>query len=304
MNKSFTLFPFLGLISALSVSSASATLRIVATVPDLADIVRQVGGDQVEVTSLAKGKEDIHAVPQRPSFLPLLNRADAVVLIGFGLEHAFLPALLEVAQNPRILPGRPGYIDCSLRITPMDVPATLSRSEGELHPDGNPHYNIDPRKGNAMADAIAEGLSRVDPSHAALYEKNRDAFKMNLAIKLKEWSALKSKLSCKTAVSHHADMVYFADYMGLRIVQTVEPKPGIAATARHLEEVVAAINSQKIPLIIHEIQYPKDTAAWLMEHTQARVADIATMGSAFPDTQTYLGMIEHNIRSVVETCRP
>src|SRR5437660_8997228 len=130
-----------GLI-VLGILPSSATLQIVATTPDLADITRQIGGDLVKVESLAKGTEDIHAVPQRPSFIPKLNRADAVVLIGLEAEHAFLPALLEVAQNPNILRGRPGYIDASVDVTPLEVPTNLTRTEGEQHAQGNPHYNI------------------------------------------------------------------------------------------------------------------------------------------------------------------
>jgi len=280
-------------------AQAFATLRIVATTPDLADITRQIGGDQVKVESLAKGTEDIHAVPQRPSFLPKLNQADAVVLIGLEAEHAFLPALLEVAQNPNILRGKPGYIDCSEGLAPMDVPATVSRAEGELHPEGNPHYNFDPRKGPMIADNIAKGLSRIDPTHAALYAQNRDEFKKSLAAKQAEWKTLIAPLQGVKAVCHHADMVYFANYLGVNLVGTVELKPGIPPPPKHLEELAQLMKSEHVPLIIHEIQYPSDTAQWLAQQTGAKIADIATMGNAFPDSKTYLGMIDHNIRAIV-----
>ncbi|MBV9080652.1 MAG: metal ABC transporter substrate-binding protein, partial [Elusimicrobia bacterium] len=164
----------------------SAKLRIVSTTPDLADVTKQIGGDYVEVDSLAKGTEDVHAVPQRPSFVPRLHRADGVVLLGFEAEHAFLPALLDVAQNPKLLRGKIGYIDCSEDVTPVDVPTNLTRAEGEQHPMGNPHYNIDPRKGVNIADAIARGLSRLDPDHAADFDKNRQAFEKQLQDKIVE----------------------------------------------------------------------------------------------------------------------
>jgi zinc/manganese transport system substrate-binding protein len=280
-----------------------ASLRIVATTPDLADITRQIGGDQVNVESLAKGTEDIHAVPQRPSFLPKLNRADAVVLIGLEAEHAFLPALLEVAQNPNILRGKPGYIDCSLGLPPQDIPATLSRAEGELHPQGNPHYNFDPRHGGLIADNIARGLTRIDPAHARLYAQNLDAFKNVLALKQAEWKGLAAPLKGMKAISHHADMVYLADDLGLDLVGTVELKPGIPPTPRHLEELVQTMKADHVRLILHEIQYPSDTAEWLAQHTGAKIADIATMGNAFPDSKTYFGMIDHNIRAIVEAAK-
>ena len=125
-------------------ADAAKKLRIVTTIPDLADMTRNVGGDFVDVTSLATGVEDIHAVPMKPSFAVLLNRADGVVLMGLEAEHAFLPALLEASRNPKIQRDMPGYIDCSVYITPLEVPTRLDRSLGDVHPMGNPHFNLDP----------------------------------------------------------------------------------------------------------------------------------------------------------------
>ncbi len=302
MNRLLKRILLLGLVTCFALP-AHAMLKIVATVPDLADITRQIGGKDVKVESLAKGTEDIHQVPQRPSFVPKLNQADGVVLIGLEAEHVFLPALLEVAQNPNILRGRPGYIDCSEDLSPMNVPKTLSRAEGELHPLGNPHYNFDPRKGGMIADAITKGLSRLDPVHAASFAQNRDTFKKELATKMEEWNRLSAPAHGKKAVSHHADMVYFADYMGLSLVDTVELKPGIPPTAKHLEELAQLMKQEKVPLIIREIQYPDNNARWLMDQTGAKTAAIATMAGAFPDSGTYFGMIEHNIRAVVDALK-
>ena len=138
------------------VDPAAAVLRVVATTPDVADMTRQIGGDRVEVVAIARGNQDPHKVPVKPSFVTKLNRADAVVVNGLGLEHAFLPALLEVANNPKILPGGPAYIDASAYIQPLEVPSSQNRAQGELHPLGNPHFNLDPVRGKLMARAIAE----------------------------------------------------------------------------------------------------------------------------------------------------
>jgi len=280
-----------------------AALKIVATTPDLADVTRQIGGDLVKVESLARGTEDIHAVPQRPSFIPKLNQADGVVLIGLEAEHAFLPALLEVAQTPNGLRGRSGYIDCAEGLTPLDVPVVISRTEGEQHPLGNPHYNPDPRKGMMIADNIAKGLSRLDPKNTATYAKNRDAFEELLASKIDGWKRLAAVAHGKKAVSHHADLAYLADFLGLDMVGTIELKPGIAPTPRHLEELVLEMKQEQVPLIIHEVQYPTDTAEWLSTQTEAKIATIAVIGGAFPDSQTYFGMIDHNIRAIVDALK-
>src|ERR1041385_4562877 len=114
------------------------------TLTDLADFARELGGDHVDVFSLATGVEDTHGVPMKPSFVPLMNRADLLVHAGFGLEHAFLPALIEASKNPRIQYGKPGYVDCSPGVAPLGVPKSTDHSQGDVHPYGNPHYMLDP----------------------------------------------------------------------------------------------------------------------------------------------------------------
>ena len=136
----------LAVAMSLATSSAGAAdkIKVVTTIPDLADMTRNIGGDLVDVTSIATGVEDIHAVPMKPSFAVQLNKADVVVLMGLEMEHAFLPGLLDAARNPKIMRDAPGYIDASAYIIPLDVPQRIDRALGDQHPMGNPHYNLDP----------------------------------------------------------------------------------------------------------------------------------------------------------------
>ena len=134
----------LGATALIASPAQAAKIRMVTTLTDLADFSREVGGEHVEVFSLATGVEDTHGVPMKPSFVPVMNRADLMVSVGFGCEHAFLPALLEASKNPRIQPGKPGYVDCSPGIAPLAVPKSTDHSEGDVHPYGNPHYMLDP----------------------------------------------------------------------------------------------------------------------------------------------------------------
>src|SRR5216117_1117241 len=169
--------PFVLSLALLAAAATGADkLKVVTTIPDLADMTRQIGGDQVDVTSLATGVEDIHAVPMKPSFAVTLNRADALVLLGLEAEHAFLPGLSEVARNPKILRDAPGYIDCSVYVAPLEVPNRIDRALGDQHPRGNPHINLDPVAGKAMARAMADGLARNYPEHEAIFKKNLAAY--------------------------------------------------------------------------------------------------------------------------------
>src|SRR5919202_6177108 len=168
-------------------TGAEAKIRLVATIPDLADMARNIGGDVLEIKSLATGVEDIHAVPMKPSFATLLNRADVLLLVGLEVEHAFLPALLEAARNPKILPSTPGYIECSVYVVPLEVPTRIDRALGEQHPMGNPHINLDPVAGKDMARAIADGLSRNYPEHEATFKKNLAAHIATLDAAIARW---------------------------------------------------------------------------------------------------------------------
>ena len=143
----------------------AAKIRVVTTLTDLADFTRNVGGDHVEVFSLATGIEDTHGVPMKPSFVPMLNRADLVVLVGFDCEHAFLPALLEASKNPRIQKGKPGYVDCSQGIAPVEVPKSTDHSEGDVHPYGNPHYMLDPVLAKTAVQNIYNALVAIAPQY-------------------------------------------------------------------------------------------------------------------------------------------
>lgn len=290
-------------LAALAAAPASAKLSVTATLPDLADVARRVGGARVSVDSLAKGTEDLHAIPQRPSFLPRLNRADALVLLGLNAEHVFLPPLIEAAQNPRILPSSEGYIDCSVDVPVLDVPRVLSRAEGEQHPQGNPHYNVDPRNGGLIADNIAKGFSRLDPAGADEYRRNADAFKKELEGRLAQWRKSVAPLKGVKAVSQHKDMVYLADFAGLVMLGEAEPKPGIAPTPKHLAELSARMKAEGAKIVIREAHYAPSSASWLAEQTGAKVATVAVMGGAFPDSRDYFGMIEHNIQALLEAAR-
>src|ERR1041385_7646687 len=177
----------IGLVAFATQPAHAAKVRVVATLTDLADFARNIGGDQVEVFSLATGIEDTHGVPMKPSFVPQMNRADLLVLVGFGCEHAFLPALLEASKNPRIQYGKPGYVDCSKGISPLEVPKSTDHSEGDVHPYGNPHYMLDPVLARKAIQNICEALIAIAPQHQADFTRNRDDYLAKLDGKIAEW---------------------------------------------------------------------------------------------------------------------
>jgi len=288
------------LLLALSAGPAEAALRVVASLPDVADMTRQIGGERVSVETIALGSQDPHKVPVKPSFVTKLNRADALVVQGLGLEHAFLPALLEVANNPKILPTGPAYIDASIHVQPLEVPTSQNRSQGELHPLGNPHFNLDPVQGKLMARAIAEGLTRVDPAGAASYQAGLERYTALLDRKIAEWEKLAAPLRGVKAVSYHQDLIYLAQRYGLELVGTLETKPGVPATPGHLEELVDTMQREQVKLVIREVAYELPLAQTVAERTGARVATISTLAGGLPGTQSYVESIEANLEALLQ----
>jgi zinc/manganese transport system substrate-binding protein len=289
------------LLAGLALPAAAAgKLRIVTTYTDLAEFARTIGAEHVEVKSLCTGVEDTHGVPMRPSFLPLLNRADLMIVMGMSNEHSYLPALLDAAKNPRILEGKPGYIDCSRGITPKEMPMTTDRSEGDVHPAGNPHYNLDPVMAKIIVGNIGNALEAAAPEHAADFRRNRDAYLARLDAKIAEWAELAKPLKGMLFVCYHNHWPYFADRYGLVEIGTIELKAGVDPTPRHLDELVQAMKAKRVPVIIREPQFPERLPKQVAAQTGARVAKLAIMVGGDPEAKSYIDMVDYHLRSLIQ----
>ena len=277
----------------------AAKIRIVTTLTDLADFAREVGKDHVEVHSLATGVEDTHGVPMKPSFVPLLNRADLVILVGFDCEHAFLPALLEASKNPRIQPGHQGYVDCSRDIIPRDVPLSTDHSAGDVHPYGNPHYMLDPVLAKTAVKEICEALVAFDPTDEADFTRNRDAYLAKLDAKIAEWKKEAIPLKGVKFVSYHEHWPYFAERFGMVYFGTIELKPGIDPTARHIEELIASMKADHVSIVVREPQFPEKVPKRIAEQTGANLVTLPIMPGGVPNTETYIKMMDYIMQTLV-----
>ena len=281
-------------------AAAADKLKIVTTIPDLADMTRQVGGDLVDVTSLATGVEDIHAVPMKPSFALLLNNADAVVVVGLDAEHAFMPALLDASRNPKIQRDQPGYIDTSVYVTPLDVPTRIDRSLGDQHPMGNPHINLDPVLAKDMVRAIADGLARLDPAHESTYKANLAAYLEKLDAAIARWEKDAAPLRGKKLVSYHPDLLYFAERFGMQAVGTIELRAGVDPTPSHIEELEEQMRRDKVDLVVRELHYPASLAETVAQSTGAKLVELPVMAGGLPDTKDYISFVDHNVRTMLK----
>jgi len=235
----------------------------------------------------------------KPSFVPRLNRADVLVLIGLDDEHAWIPALLEVAGNPKILLGRPGYIDCSIGVPVLDAPTLVDRSEGDLHPKGNPHYLLDPVRVKIVAQNIATGLSRNFPQHQQVFEKNLKAYVAELDNWIGRWEKMAAPLRGVKFVEYHPEWIYLADRFGMNRIGSVELKPGIEPTPNHIVELTQQIKQEKARLLIYGSQNPR-VPQQISNETGIKVLRLYSGGGSGPETDSYIKWIDYTVRTLVQ----
>jgi len=276
----------------LSAFSAQAKLNVVATLPDFGSIAREIGGDNVNVTVLAKPTEDPHFVDARPSFVVALRSADVLIDGGAELELGWLPPLLQNARNAKLDVGKPGRVQASQGIRLMNVPTNVTRAAGDVHALGNPHFAVDPIIAKAIAQHIAQSFAAVDPPNAATYDANYKKFEAAINAKLQQWGATMLPFKGQHVAAYHDSWPYFGHRFGLEIDIFLEPKPGIPPSPSHLAEVITQMKAQKIKAIIVEPYHDRKIAERVASATGAKVVDFAQYPGALPDTDTYVKLID------------
>ena len=278
----------LGLLRSMLSRHGYAVLRVVTTTQDLSAIAEDMGGEQVAVQSLTLGTRDPHFAEAKPSMIRKVFRADLLLVIGADMEIGWLPPLLQSARNARVQPGAPGYLDLS-NVVPLLGKSTgpLSRAMGDVHAKGNPHYWLDPRNGIRMAQAIATRLAELDAAHKDEFQQRFNAFRQTMDNSLQTWQTALAHLKGKPFIAYHTSFVYLADVFGFRIVDEVEPKPGIAPSAVSLHALVARIRNDDIDFLIMEPYYERRSARYLEEQTGIRVAVLPQSVGAQPDINAY-----------------
>jgi len=310
-------------------------LKVVTTTSDLASIAESVGGDRVDVCSLQDGTRDPHFLQAKPSYIMKARQADLWIRIGMELEVGYEPVILDACRNSRIRVGTPGHLDASQKVIRLDVPAQkINRSMGDVHPEGNPHYWLDPYNGRIIAEEIAERLMQLDPENTAVYEQNLKLFQRKLdqamfgekavaAIDgrqlwelqssgrldevLKEkgiesggWYAdLKPYRGSKIG-SHHRSWNYLLNRFGLKLAVELEPKPGIPPTAQYLNKVIEIVKQEKVCAFLVEPFYSRRAADFVAERTGVKVIVCANATGGDSGATNYITMIDKAIHSLAE----
>lgn len=245
---------------------ASAKIKVAASLPDLASIAAYIGGNEVEVFSIAKSNANPHFVEVLPSYMIKVSRVAIYLKVGMALDH-WADAIIEGSRNNAV-----DIVDCSVGVDVLEKPnGKVDASMGDVHSQGNPHYWLNPENGNRIADHIRAALTKADPGHANLYSANAARFSEESALKIKVWKSKMAPLEGTAIITYHSSWSYFATAYGLRIVGYVEPYPGIPPTARHLQDLVTKIKAEKASLLIQEPYYGDRDPKFLTRQTGIKV---------------------------------
>ena len=281
----------------LGVPRAQAALNVVTTTEDLAALTREVGGEKVKVESLARGYQDPHFVEAKPSFVIKLHSADLLIAVGRELEIGWLPPLVNQARNAKVQPGGEGYFDASQGVKILEIPTgQLTRAMGDVHPQGNPHYWLDPDNGLRIAKGIQKKLSALSPADAAYFAQREDAFEKRLAEAQKRWDAQMAPYKGTKIVTYHRSWPNFVDRFGLDVIGYVEPRPGIPPSPSHTIDLINDMKAKNVKIIMVEPYFDLKTPNSIARETGAKVLVMAPSVGAEKEITDYISLFDYDVK--------
>jgi len=278
--------------------------NVIATTEDLASLAREVGGDRIVVDSIARGYQDPHFVEAKPSFILKLQKADLLIVVGRELEIGWLPPLIQQSRNAKVQVGADGYLDASQGVRILEIPTgQVTRAMGDVHPQGNPHYWLDPENGRAIAKSICDKLSQFRPADRAYFEQRLAAFGARLTEAEKKWLALMAPYKGIKVVTYHRSFANFADRFGLDIVGYVEPRPGIPPSPSHTLDLIQEMRRQNIKLILVEPYFDLKTPESVGRATGARVLVMPPSVGGVKEAADFFALFDYNVTLLADAIK-
>jgi len=288
----------------LAFGASENPLKVVATLSTFGDLVKTIGGDYVEVASIASPRFNPHFIEPKPSDVLKTKRASLFVHAGLDLELWRWP-LLDAAGNARLFQGQVGELDLSRGITLLEVPTRpVSRAEGDIHIYGNPHYWLHPENVKNMAQAICDKLCAIDPQHQDEYHRNLQELLKQLDQKIAQWHAKLAPYKGREVVGYHNEWIYLMDFAGLAMVHFLEPKPGIPPTPQQVQFIEQYIRQRHIPAIVQATYFPRQTADVVAKRTGAKVVLLCQNVREVPACSDYLATMDYNVNQLIEALNP
>jgi len=292
---------FLTALSAMM--PAHAALKVLATTPEWASLTKEIGGDKVDVYAATSAFQDVHRVEAKPSLVARARSADLVVATGAQLEIGWLPVLLQESGNARIQPGGNGYFEATSALRLLEVPSSVDRSLGDIHPQGNPHAQLDPHNIAAVAKALTARLAVVDPSNAPFYSARGADFLNRWQTATARWESEAARLKGVSVVVIHRDQVYLCHWLGLVEAAAIEPKPGVPPTAGYLAGLVAKLTQTPAKIILRNAYNDSKAADWLSERVHAPVVTLPYTVGGTPEAKDLFGLFDDTIKRLLDATK-
>jgi zinc/manganese transport system substrate-binding protein len=290
----------IGISLIASIAEAQGKLNVITTTEDLASIAREVGGDRVTVESISRGYQDPHFVEAKPSFILKLQKADVLVTVGRELEIGWLPPLIQQSRNAKVQVGGSGYLDASAQARILDIPqGQITRAMGDVHPQGNPHYWLDPENGKAVAKEIAEKLSQLRPNDRSFFEQRLNDFVTRLSDAEKRWAAMMAPYKGTKVVTYHRSFPNFAERFGLDVIGYVEPRPGIPPSPQHTLDLINEMKRQNVKLVLVEPYFDLKTPNSIGRATGAEVLVMPPSVGGVKDVTDYFKLFDYDINLLI-----
>lgn len=278
---------------------AAATLNIFSCEPEWAALAQELGGDKVKVSSATTALQDVHHVEARPSLIARARNADLLVCTGAELEIGWLPLLLLQSGNRQIQPGQPGYFEAAAFVAKIEVPQLVDRSQGDVHPAGNPHIQLDPQNIARIGEALAARLSQLDAANADTYKTRAAAFQKKWHESMQKWETRAAPLKGVAVVVYHKDLSYLLRWLGMRDLASLEPKPGVPPTTGHLSDLLAKLQREPAKMILRSAYADPKAAAWLSERAKISVVMLPYTVGGSESAKDLFGLFDDSIQRLL-----
>ena len=275
-------------------------LQVVTTYGYISDIVQRIGRDHVDVITLARGDYNPHIIIPKPSYIAKLRRADLLIINGGQLEIGWLPQIIKQASNGAVQPGERGFLDLSMHVHLIDVPTSVSRELGDVHPEGNPHFFMDPDNIPVIAKAITDRLSELDPDNKPYYEANNKELYALWQQHMKVWEEKLKPLKGEKVVEYHKIFDYFFNRFGFSIMGTIEPLPGIPPTTKHIADVEKLIEREQVKFIFQDVYNPQDASSYLSKRLNVKLIVLPHDVGAVKEADNVFTVFDEIIRRITQ----
>lgn len=288
------------LVFAAFAAPVLAVLNVFASVPEWGALAEELGGEQVKVYTATNALQDPHHIEARPSLIARARRADLVVATGAELEVGWLPLVLQQSGNARVQPGKAGYFEAAQYVRMLDKPARLDRADGDVHPGGNPHIQTDARNIARVAAPLAARLAELDPANAAAYQARHKAFLSRWSTAIANWERQAAPLRGLPILVQHKAFAYLEDWLGLKQIAALEPKPGVEPTTAHLSAVLAKLQQQPVKMVLRAAYQSDRASQWIAERARINVVVLPFTVGGDEAAKDLFGLFEDTIQRLLK----